>query len=313
MSGVSLDCAQQRCHQPGVGRFMTPDSAPNANASDPGSMNKYAYVAGDPVNRVDQHGQDYCDGFDDSDFGCGGDFGGAFIYGDGGTYGDCGDDYLSNVPCSVSLGLAAYCPGTNILTFLPVPGDPSSANCGTTAPIVPVANVPCNPWVTTGIGSESADDINLAGRVADAEGGPLYSAATGYPMNGTAAMTGNPQEYVAIASVMYNRLNNPGFGNLGTLTAVVTATYTVRRRTYYQFNAYNGNQLFFDTGTLSSKTKNGNVIPWTAGSADCDNLTAAIQDVVSILQNGGTPYNYTYFGAAGSRDGGTQIGQTKFW
>ena len=40
-----------------MGRFMTPDRM-SGNASDPGSWNKYAYVEGDPVNRLDSTGQE---------------------------------------------------------------------------------------------------------------------------------------------------------------------------------------------------------------------------------------------------------------
>jgi RHS repeat-associated protein len=57
---TGLDYADQRYHQPGVGRFMTPDFAPSTKVNDPGSWNKYAYVGGDPVNRVDPHGKYWC-------------------------------------------------------------------------------------------------------------------------------------------------------------------------------------------------------------------------------------------------------------
>ena len=49
-ASTGLDYADQRYHQPGVGRFMTPDSKANAKASNPGSWNRYAYTRGDPVN-----------------------------------------------------------------------------------------------------------------------------------------------------------------------------------------------------------------------------------------------------------------------
>jgi RHS repeat-associated protein len=38
-ASTGLDYADQRYHQPGTGRFMTPDSAPSANPNDPGSWN----------------------------------------------------------------------------------------------------------------------------------------------------------------------------------------------------------------------------------------------------------------------------------
>jgi RHS repeat-associated protein len=58
---TGLDYADQRYHQPGTGRFVTPDAAPSASASDPGSWNRYAYVGGDPVNSVDPSGQYWID------------------------------------------------------------------------------------------------------------------------------------------------------------------------------------------------------------------------------------------------------------
>ena len=58
-SETGLDYAQNRYHQPGMGRFMTTDpSAASAKAGEPGSWNRYAYTRGDPVNRTDPLGQD---------------------------------------------------------------------------------------------------------------------------------------------------------------------------------------------------------------------------------------------------------------
>ena len=54
-SETGLDYAQNRYHQPGMGRFMTTDSAA-ANRNDPGSWNRYAYTQGDPVNFNDPKG-----------------------------------------------------------------------------------------------------------------------------------------------------------------------------------------------------------------------------------------------------------------
>ena len=58
---TGLDYADQRYHQPGVGRFMTPDSAGKSRLGDPSSWNRYAYAGGDPVNHVDPTGQDWND------------------------------------------------------------------------------------------------------------------------------------------------------------------------------------------------------------------------------------------------------------
>ena len=61
-SETGLDYADQRYHDPGTGRFMTPDRYTNsAGPTDPGSWNRYAYTRGDPVNRVDTSGLDDCD------------------------------------------------------------------------------------------------------------------------------------------------------------------------------------------------------------------------------------------------------------
>jgi RHS repeat-associated protein len=74
-AATGLDYADQRYHQPGVGRFMTADPAPSsAQTDDPGSQNRYAYTRGDPVNRTDPSGLED-DGGDDCginpfDFGC---------------------------------------------------------------------------------------------------------------------------------------------------------------------------------------------------------------------------------------------------
>jgi len=58
-ASTGLDYAQQRYHQPGVGRFMTPDPYwGSASLTNPGSWNRYAYVGGDPVNHKDPSGLD---------------------------------------------------------------------------------------------------------------------------------------------------------------------------------------------------------------------------------------------------------------
>ena len=64
-SETGNDYAVNRYESPGTGRFLTPDRAASASASDPGGWNKYAYVGGDPANRRDPSGTDY-EGLDDS-------------------------------------------------------------------------------------------------------------------------------------------------------------------------------------------------------------------------------------------------------
>jgi RHS repeat-associated protein len=59
---TGLDYAKNRYHQPGMGRFMTPDrKRRSAHPKSPGSWNRYAYTRGDPVNRTDRLGlEDEC-------------------------------------------------------------------------------------------------------------------------------------------------------------------------------------------------------------------------------------------------------------
>jgi RHS repeat-associated protein len=56
-SETGLDYAKNRYHQPGMGRFMTPDPyGGSISIANPSSWNRYAYVGGDPVNRLDPLG-----------------------------------------------------------------------------------------------------------------------------------------------------------------------------------------------------------------------------------------------------------------
>lgn len=60
-SETGLDYAQNRYHQPGMGRFMTPDQyTASSGPKDPASWNRYAYTEGDPVNGVDPSGRYVC-------------------------------------------------------------------------------------------------------------------------------------------------------------------------------------------------------------------------------------------------------------
>jgi RHS repeat-associated protein len=67
-SNTGLDYANNRYYSNAYGRFMTPDpSTSSRGPSNPQNWNRYAYTAGDPVNRLDPTGQDYeltCGGHD---------------------------------------------------------------------------------------------------------------------------------------------------------------------------------------------------------------------------------------------------------
>lgn len=60
---VGLDYAKNRYYSNTIGRFLTPDpTAWNVNLGNPGSMNRYAYTNGDPVNHNDPTGlEEPCD------------------------------------------------------------------------------------------------------------------------------------------------------------------------------------------------------------------------------------------------------------
>ena len=59
---TQLDYAINRYHQPGMGRFLSPDPAGTGavSTSDPTSWNAYAYAGGDPVGLYDPDGLDTC-------------------------------------------------------------------------------------------------------------------------------------------------------------------------------------------------------------------------------------------------------------
>ena len=58
---TGLDYAEQRYYASSYGRFNTPDPYRGSGVpNDPGSWNRYSYVAGDPVNRLDPRGWDWC-------------------------------------------------------------------------------------------------------------------------------------------------------------------------------------------------------------------------------------------------------------
>jgi RHS repeat-associated protein len=60
-----LDYADQRYYSPGTGRFMTSDPYfASGGAGSPNSWNRFAYVEGDPVNKIDWRGLYWCESLD---------------------------------------------------------------------------------------------------------------------------------------------------------------------------------------------------------------------------------------------------------
>jgi RHS repeat-associated protein len=57
---TTADELVQRYYTAGLGRFMTPDLGASAKSGAPQSLNRYAYVTGDPINSNDPTGMDGC-------------------------------------------------------------------------------------------------------------------------------------------------------------------------------------------------------------------------------------------------------------
>jgi RHS repeat-associated protein len=57
-AGTGLDYANQRYYMAGRGRFLTPDPSEAGDPSNPGSLNLYGDVHGDPINAMDPAGLD---------------------------------------------------------------------------------------------------------------------------------------------------------------------------------------------------------------------------------------------------------------
>jgi RHS repeat-associated protein len=105
---VGQDYAEQRYYNAGMGRFWSPDRKAGSLAN-PGSLNRYTYAHGDPVNLFDPHGTivqapdpggpdaedcildpDYCEAYDaGGSGGCGGSAGAEFLDGSAPDPGGC--------------------------------------------------------------------------------------------------------------------------------------------------------------------------------------------------------------------------------
>jgi RHS repeat-associated protein len=167
---TGLDYADQRFHNPGTGRFLTPDPyTASAGSADPGSWNRYAYTRGDPVNRVDSGGLD--DG--DAD--------------DGADADDCEDDRECN-PDGVDGGGGSGGEGTGPYDFgnydsvtvsaTADPVDLESADTGLLNPIFSVTGTAGMPGSGGGVGRSAQkpcwQDISAS------QGNSLVSSASTY-------------------------------------------------------------------------------------------------------------------------------------
>jgi len=67
-SSSGFEYAMNRYYSAGYGRFLTVDPfGGSARVGNPGSMNRYSYALGDPVNLVDPTGRTYCDSEENDD------------------------------------------------------------------------------------------------------------------------------------------------------------------------------------------------------------------------------------------------------
>jgi RHS repeat-associated protein len=170
------DYAMQRYYSGSTGAFWTPDPGgiKTADSISPNSWNRYAYVNGDPVNKLDPSGKIACDAGDDD--GCAADA--------GDTDNDCDDDGCvdddgggGTADCTVLSDGTVSCPTTTVVvTATPdpvkTPGPDTSTNFWT------IPDVPIYGWMGQG-----ANILGAAGRQASHDLGcvgiPAGTAAAG--------------------------------------------------------------------------------------------------------------------------------------
>lgn len=174
MTGFPRDL-DQRYYASMYGRFNTVDPmAASANASNPGSWNRYNYTLGDPVNHHDPRGLDGgddsipCqDGLTDSSWADGG----TDCVSDGGP---ALDDSGNETFVSEGGGGGSLDPCTQIYSGL-FEGSVNCASSTTTlpAPVIPVQPQPQNPKCWQSTGNIAATLENLGSDIeADVESGP---------------------------------------------------------------------------------------------------------------------------------------------
>jgi RHS repeat-associated protein len=129
----------------------------------------------------------------------------------------------------------------------------------------------------------SGDDINLAARVVYAESSSLY------------------KEQLAVANVIYNRLENPGYRDSGQTATTLTMVVTQKK----QFNAIT------DPGPSPKFNGSAPAVAQDLNPAECLSLQGAVASVIETLSLG-PQYSFTKF-LGGTFAGGTHIGGSTFW
>jgi RHS repeat-associated protein len=259
-----LDYAVNRYYNSGLARFMTPDPYRATtdsvnNPADPGSWNRYGYGGGDPTNLYDPNGLESISPLTPITFAC------PVGAGEG----------LQWVRCD----LFGWTPPR------PLPADPTHCDPGW-------FDLQSTHTAANGK-TYSGADLDFAARVIFAEvSGTQMALAGGYSDQLDA-------ERDAIASVLYNRIGNTGFGSPQSFTAVGLQQN--------QFQAVTGNQKqtqkFNRSNFASSKNLN---------QADCDDLNSAIEAVRKLMKDSPT-VDFTFFWAASTGHSGTVIGGSVFW
>jgi RHS repeat-associated protein len=159
-SETGLDYADQRYHSPGTGRLMTVDSLGGAKPGEPGSWNRYSYVGGDPINRVDPTGLYWADPWIIA--GGGPPLGGTWDPWGGMIYIDFG----AIITAGIEAGLAAAgCDAATIAAFQSTGSVPSNANCsGSSFDPEPAQQDPPLTCEFTGATTDSPGFRNIKGK-----------------------------------------------------------------------------------------------------------------------------------------------------
>jgi RHS repeat-associated protein len=169
------DYAVNRYHQPGMGRFLSTDpDGGSARSGNPGSWNRYAYVAGDPVNRVDRTGLDGGDfvaqgGLDD----CDADFCDSVYDGSGDGSTSISEDYCSLNPDDPDcFDPPPYVPPPPA----PTPPPPPPPTCSITLYDRPVGGIGQHTYLSISDPALGINDI--------LEGGPTHKPKIPNPVGG---------------------------------------------------------------------------------------------------------------------------------